>query len=312
MRRLLLLIPAALVLLLAGLGAYHILRPDHERTTAEVWARYATEYSDTIDIDGLRIHVMERGQGQTVILLHGLGGNAREFDAMAEGLADSFHVVQPDLPGFGLSEAPWQQTADGLMPFYEAFLAAVIDRFAPDGRAMVVANSLGGWITWETAQRFPDRVKKLVLMAPAGYDIPQVAEEATNWLKNPLVRFMIAKGLSPAMAEQNVMASIHDPSRVDQDVIDRKYWTTNHAGNLDWNIHLATVHEYPDTTHIQEVTAPVLLLWGTHDEIVPYAHAARFQRDLPDARLITYEDCGHTPQLEIPERTTADVRRFLR
>lgn len=311
MRRLLTLLVAAVVLLLVGLGAYHVLRPDHERTTAEVWAHYATAVSDTIEIDGLRIHVMERGAGPTVILLHGLGGNAREFDAMAELLADSFHVIQPDLPGFGLSEAPWSQTQDGLMAFYESFIAEVIDRYG-DGRAMIVANSLGGWITWETAQRFPDRVEKLVLMAPAGYDIPQVAEEATKWLKNPIIRFMIAKGLSPAMAEQNVLASIHDASRIEQDVIDRKYWTTNHTGNLDWNIHLATVHEYPDTTHIQEVTAPVLLTWGRHDEIVPYAHAARFLRDLPNVRLITYEDCGHTPQLEIPERTTADVRRFLR
>ncbi|MCB9257684.1 MAG: alpha/beta hydrolase, partial [Chitinophagales bacterium] len=98
---------------------------------------------------------------------------------------------------------------------------------------------------------------------------------------------------------------------IDPELFDRKYGMMNKEGNLDYLRQLASYKEFMDTSLIKEIQSPTLLIWGTEDEIIPYSHAERFARDLPNNVFLTYENCGHVPMLEELEKCAADIQYFF-
>lgn len=301
----------ALMLVVAAIAAYHFLRPNHIVPKAEAVEALWTPSSRFVQWQGQDIHVMEQGQGHPLLLVHGLGGNAREFDEIVPLLATDFRVIRFDLPGFGISDAPQlKEEKPDLMQYYGNFMAFMLEH-AADDTLYLAGNSLGGWISWETALQHPNQVHKLILLAAAGYDMEAIAEGAIGWLNNPVVRFMIAKGLSEDIAKENLTFCTYHDESVDPAHFEHKYYSSNKQGNLDWMISMAGNQQIPDTQRIQQITMPTLILWGTEDPIIPYSHAAKFNRDIPNSRLITYKDCGHIPMIEYPEQTASDIRQFL-
>lgn len=301
---------ALVVLLVVGVLGYHVLRTDHRMTKEEAKAELWTPNSQFVKWDGLDVHVMEQGTGTPLFLVHGLGGNAREFDRMAELLQTDHRVVRFDLPGFGLSDIPeYEGSHPDVIDIYTRFMDHMFQQYGGDS-LILVGNSLGGMISWNAAVRFPDQIDKLVLLAPAGYNLKEITEHTTGWLKNPIVQFMIAKGLNEEMAKGNLtFCTFHDES-IDPIHFKHKYAASNKEGNLDWMITLGTNDQFPDTADIQKVHCPTLIIWGTEDPIIPYAHAARFNRDIANSKLITYQECGHLPMIEYPERTAKDIEAF--
>lgn len=313
MKTVLKVIGVIVLLLVLGVAGFHVFRTDHRMTQAEAEEYLFGPNSRYIDWRDIKLHVIEEGAGPTVFIVHGLGGNCRSFDDMAATLSPHFRVVRFDLPGFGLSGIPeFDEPEPDLIQMHRDMIRFMIDRFGGGDSVAFIGNSLGGWISWETAAMAPHQVNKLVLLGPAGYEMEQIAAEVTGWLKNPVVRFTIAKGLSFEMAMGNLNYSAHRDDLLDTVAYWNKYAASNKEGNLDWMVRLATYDKFADTTLIPKVQAPTLIIWGTEDAVIPYRHAAKFKRDISNARLITYEDCGHVPMLEYPERTANDVLQFLR
>ncbi len=311
MKTILKLLGIALLLLVVAVAAYHFLRTNHIMTRAQAEEILWTPNSQYVKWNGLDIHVIEQGTGPVVFMVHGLGGNVHNFDKLADLMDEQYRIVRFDLPGFGLSDVPDMPAEDAdIRGMYADFLSFMVARYVTDSMVFI-GNSLGGWMSWEAAAQHPDTINRLVLIAPAGYDMPEIAAEATGWLKNPVVRFMIAKGLSMDMARSNMWMSTYKDESVPAEMFDLKYAANNKEGNLDWMIKLATNKQFPDTADIAGIEARTLILWGTEDEIIPYSHAARFDRDIPNSTLITYQECGHIPMQEYPEQTARDILNFL-
>lgn len=313
MKKALKILLAVVVLTVVGIIAFHFLRTNHVMTRQAAEATLWTEHSSYLNWNGRQIHVIEEGQGTPIFLVHGLGGNCREYDDIVPLLADSFRVVRFDLPGFGLSQGEGQEQNAGDIDypvFYQQFMEFMLNTYGGDS-LVLVGNSLGGWISWESALRYPEKINKLVLLAPAGYEMKKIAEDATGWLKNPVVLFLIAKGLNHDVAIQNVQYSIYNDAAIDSAYYDYKYAASNLEGNLDWMIDLATYPAYADTTKIAAIRQPTLVVWGDKDEVIPFRHAEKFHRDIPNSQLVTYADCGHIPQIEYPTRLVADMRAFI-
>lgn len=301
---------ALVVLLVVGVLGYHVLRTDHRMTKEEAKAVLLSPNSQIIKWDGLDVHVMEQGTGTPIFLVHGLGGNAREFDELAELLGADHRVVRFDLPGFGLSDAPEYEGAQpDVIDIYTRFMEYMLQAYGGDS-LILVGNSMGGLISWNCAIKFPEQVDKLVLLAAAGYDMKEIAEGTTGWLKNPVVKFMIAKGLDEEIAKGNLTFCTYDDESIDPIHFKHKYAAANKEGNLDWMITLGTNDQFPDTADIAKVNCPTLIIWGTEDPVIPYSHAARFDRDIPNSKLITYQECGHVPMIEYPEKTAKDIEAF--
>ncbi|MEJ6695219.1 MAG: alpha/beta hydrolase [Chitinophagales bacterium] len=290
-------------------GGYTLFRKNHFVSKEATIQKYKYPNSQFVDWEGIKVHLTEQGSGNTsVVLIHGLGGAMHEFKPLAERLAKNYHVVSFDLPGFGLSDAP-SHTTD-IQAVYRDFMGFILDNYIKD-TCYLIGNSMGGMIAWNTALYKMKKIQKLVLLAPAGYDMVQIAEKNAEWINQPIIRFLLAKGAARFIAKSNVEMCFYNDEHIDPELFDRKYGMMNKVGNLEYLKQLAGYKKFMDTSTIKQIETPTLLIWGTEDEIIPYSHAERFNRDLPNCTFLTYENCGHAPMLEELDKCTDDILNFF-
>lgn len=306
MRRLVLIAVALLVIAVIGVAAW-LYTPDRPRAALE--ARYAAPPSMFVEIAGLRMHVRDTGPrgAPAVILLHGFGASLHTWDAWAQALEADYRVIRFDLPGFALTGP--DPTGDYTDARSMEVLLALMDRLAI-ARAALVGNSMGGRIAWNFAATHPDRVAKLVLMAPDGFSSPGMSygvAPAVPWmmrvlpyvLPTPLLRATLA----PAYADASVMT----------DGLVAQYRDMMLAPG----VRRAIVARLPQTVLVRpepllrRIEAPTLLLWGEKDRMVPFTNAADYLREMPGARLVAFADLGHLPHEEAPGRSVEALRNFL-
>ncbi|MEN9616083.1 MAG: hypothetical protein RL022_1505, partial [Chloroflexota bacterium] len=123
--------------------------------------------SRTVDVNGLPCRLIDRGRGEPVILLHGIGGSADEWSKVIPQLSTRFRVLAPDAPGHGLSPRPIGRTLSYDLEFFTRFVLELLDELDIE-RISVVGMSGGGAIALNLATAIPDRVDGLVLVSSAG------------------------------------------------------------------------------------------------------------------------------------------------
>jgi pimeloyl-ACP methyl ester carboxylesterase len=275
--------------------------------------RYASPHSHFVNWRGAEIHYEDEGNGIPLIMIHGYGGSYRNFDKIAALLKDDFRVIRVDLPGFGLSDFPAvDENNTDLLQLYRDYMTFILDTLQLDS-AYLMGNSMGGWMAWETAVENPQRIKKLVLMCSAGYEMEKVSENAAALMKKGgLMETLFMKGMPEYMSWNGAKKCWHDDSRINP--ADVK--VNNDMWNRDGNIHaaflLAGSGQFPDTVRITRVSCPTLIVGGKEDEIIPYTHAYKFQRDIKNSRLIIYENCGHVPMIENARQLKEDFVQFVK
>jgi pimeloyl-ACP methyl ester carboxylesterase len=262
-----------------------------------------------VEVDGARLHVRDTGKrdAQAVLLLHGFGSSLHTWDEWARILETRFRVVRLDLPGFGLTGA--EPRGDYSDTRAVALLAGLLDTLGI-ARADVIGSSMGGRLAWRFAAERPDRVRKLVLMAPDGfasagfeYDRPAgvpLMMRALPWtLPTPLLR----GGIAPAYA---------DPAALTPAALER-YRDMMLAPGVRQAIldRMATHALVRPEPFLRRIEVPVLLLWGERDRMVPAAHAADYERELKDRRTVILPGLGHVPMEEDAARSAATVIEFL-
>jgi len=250
-----------------------------------------------ISIAGVELEVLERGGGAPILYLHGGAGIAPDV-TFIDLLARRRRVIAPSHPGFGRSSLPdWLDSVDDIAHVY----LELLDRLALT-RTDVVGLSLGGWIAAELATKVPERIDRLVLIAPVGVktgcpdqlDIPDIFAMPRDKLDR--LRF-------------------HDPARNALDLAampDEELYIV--ARNRE-TLALLTWEPYmhnPKLKHrLHRVHLPALLLRGDSDGIVSAEYLARYAALLPQARIEVIARAGHLPQVEQRERTAAAILRFL-
>jgi pimeloyl-ACP methyl ester carboxylesterase len=301
-----LIITVAVIVLIAAAGAW-LWTPDLSRQRLET--AYLRAPSDMIEIAGAQLHVRADGpeSAPAVILIHGFGSSLHTFEGWAQGLQSDFQVIRIDLPGSGLSPPdPTGRYDDG-----RAFelLDALMAHYGLE-RASLVGNSVGGRIAWSYAAEYPDRVDRLVLVAPDGFastgfeydEAPEVGA-VTNIMRFVLPRFLV---------RMNLVQSYGDPERLEDQTVQRYYDLLRAPGARQALIARMeqTILRDP-RPRLPGITAPTLLVWGEKDGLIPVANAQDYLGLLPDARLETFDDLGHLPQEEAPERSLVPVKAFL-
>jgi pimeloyl-ACP methyl ester carboxylesterase len=283
--------------------------------------------SGMIQVGDLRVHQLQGGRGSPVVFIHGLGSSGyMEWRFNLEPAAATHRVYAPDLPGFGRSEKP---KASYSISYFTRF----IDRYM-DSRglrsAAVVSASLGGRVALELALKFPDRVKKLVLVNSLGLGrpavhltyglitIPRLGETVMRATRSAL-------RWAPASMIRGIAARYVGSSADLERTMDDKYLTDlreMHAQDGYGAAYLATLRslvnprslfgaEYDLTKKLSSIKAPVQLIWGADDPLFPVAHALRAHGLIPDCRLAVIEGAGHTPQAERPEEFNRVLHAFL-
>jgi pimeloyl-ACP methyl ester carboxylesterase len=267
-----------------------------------------------VDVPGARLHVVERGQGPALLLVHGLAGQLCHFTyALVDQLATQCRVVAVDRPGSGYSvRAP---NASATLGAQADVLAALIDELEL-GRPLVVGHSLGGAVALALAQRHPERVAGLLLLAPLTHPVREISP-AFNGLKiaKPWMRTLVAWTLAVpfGMAKRDeVLQLIFGPDSVPADFATRGggLLTLRPSHFVAACTDLAAAPEDLEGMTQRYVTMqlPVRIIYGRDDRILsPQEQGGTLAAKLPGARLTLIEG-GHMLPITAPDAVAQFIR----
>jgi pimeloyl-ACP methyl ester carboxylesterase len=261
-----------------------------------------------------RISVMEAGEGDPVICLHGLGGTKASFATTVAALAPHRRVIAVDLPGFGDSDKPLTGRYDAA--WFADVLIDLLDELEID-RTDLIGNSMGGRIAIELGLCAPDRVRRLVLLSPAMAWLYH--DRALAWLLQlPVSRLGLIQPAPRRIVEPIVRRLVPGGgagwAAAGIDEFLRSYCTA--AGRFAFYEAARNIfRDEPNGdagfwTRLAQLSPETMFVWGRHDTLVPIAFRKHVERALPDACHVELE-CGHVPQIEAPRETHTAVARFL-
>jgi pimeloyl-ACP methyl ester carboxylesterase len=292
------------VLLGAAIWLY---TPDRPRGALE--STYAAPPSAFVEVAGLRLHLRDTGprEAPAILMLHGFGASLHTWEDWARLLEADHRVIRLDLPGFGLTGA--DPTGDYTDARAIGVLRALMDRLGV-ARATLIGSSMGGRIAWVFAASHPDRVAKLVLLAPDGFASPGVAYGRRQEV--PLLMRVLPYTLPASMLRANLAAAYADPARLSEATVQRTHDLMLAPGVRRAIIARMRQVVLPEPGPLlRRITAPTLLIWGEQDRMIPIANAQDYLAALPDARLVALPGIGHVPMEEAPEATIVPLRDFL-
>jgi pimeloyl-ACP methyl ester carboxylesterase len=251
---------------------------------------------------------VNRNAGTGVILIHGLGGSIDDWKNVIPALAENFHVVAFDLPGFGKSDKGSQDYSPTRYARLAHFLA---ERYFSGKNYHIVGHSMGGAIALRFASQRPQRFQRLVLIDAAGILHPQVltkfqagsALERTSGM--PRTR-NLTELVSGKLLEEVDRLPI-SPIDIVNSALGRDYVLQGGPNSIA-ALKLAG-EDFSDA--ITSVTEPTLILWGDSDLTVPQRTGAVLAARLPHARLEIIANAGHEPMQDQPLQTNALIRNHL-
>ena len=263
-----------------------------DRAGAE--SQYAT-------VNGIRMHFYTVGprDGAPVLLVHGLGGQAEDWrNLMPYIFREGFRIYAPDLPGFGRTDRPanFSYSIDDQAATVVAFMDAV-------GLKQVDLGgwSMGGWIAQRVACEHPERVRKLMLFDSAGLRF------TPTWNTN---LFTPATTVELDQLDKLLMPHPPDPPAfVARDILRESH---QHA----WIMHRAmdsmlTGKDVTDAI-LPQLKMPVLIVWGSVDQITPLSLGETMHRLIPQSQLEVAEGCGHLAPVQCTEKIGPGVAAFLK
>ncbi|OWU84838.1 alpha/beta hydrolase [Oceanicola sp. 22II-s10i] len=305
-------IVTALVLIVAVIAALTLWRVSSRRAAAE--AAHPPEGS-FVEVDGQRVHYVQKGQGPDVVLIHGASGNTRDMTfSLVDRLAGDFRVTAFDRPGMGYTP---RMAASGVTVTDQARLLSGAAQALDLDRPVVVGQSFGGAVAMAWATRFPDRAASVVLLAGATYPWPGELDRLYVILSRPVIGPILTH-LIAAWVPMSYIRGQVDGVFTPQDapagyddaiglglIIRPETLRANAQQRTDLRPELrALSHDYPG------VDMPIEILHGTADDIVGLEiHSEALERDAPDARLTRLPGIGHMPHHVAQDAVLAAIRR---
>jgi pimeloyl-ACP methyl ester carboxylesterase len=259
--------------------------------------------AEWLDAGGSLVRTVRAGNGDTTILLiHGFGESLTTWRAVFDPLASGARVIALDLPGFGGSSKP--DTIYSLPAMTER-LSRFVDQYA-SGTLVVMGHSMGGELAASLALARPDRVKLLILIAPAGYRI------GLGWIIDTMYPRKAAT-VGRYLGLRSFITPIHDPGWLGEPDSLADYDLT---GDPSYERAAARVLQEFDFVGLRDsfrdITQPTLLIWGGNDPVIPFAAGDSISRLIPCVRFAPLATAFHRPQAEVPDTVLSIIRSFLR
>jgi pimeloyl-ACP methyl ester carboxylesterase len=273
------------------------------------------EHQRWVTVGERRVDVVDLGSGPPVVFIHGLAGSWQNWLEQLPVFARDHRVITFDLPGFGSSEMPAEDIS---IPGYGRWVDALLDELGV-GSAAVVGNSMGGFIGAELAIQFPARVERLVLVSAAGLTIEHQRKERvlamlrtfdkrlaayTGWVGSRSDTF--ARRPRPRQLLFGIVA--RHPELLPAPLVAEQVRGSGKPGFVPA---LDALTNYPIRDRLGEIACPTLIVWGAQDKLVPVRDADDFERLIPNARKVVWEETGHVAMLERPEAFNRLLAAFL-
>ena len=287
---------------------------------ATVKANYANNESKFITLDGLQqgieLHYRDEGRDEeldttrqekpVLILLHGIMASLHTWDGWVENLKDDFRIIRVDIPGFGLT-GPY---ADGIYTIERSvdMVNQLSDKLGIES-FFLAGNSMGGYISWNFAVQYPEKVKRLILLDSAGYpfELPMMLQ----LLRTPVLKDGMAFITPKFIVTQTLNEVYGDHSKVNEETVERYHQLMLREGNRKAVVSVLESISDVENDKIKQLKIPTLIQWGEADRWIPLANAAKFAEEIEGSKVIVYPGVGHIPMEEIPQQSAQDAKDFL-
>jgi pimeloyl-ACP methyl ester carboxylesterase len=271
---------------------------------------------DHVTIHGHNVGYRDAGEGEVIVLIHGMAGSSRSWRDVMPKLAEQYRVIAPDLLGHGESAKPM---GDYSLGSHASGLRDLLGVLGVE-RATVVGQSFGGGVAMQLAYQHPELVDRLVLVSSGGLGrevswilkaltlpgaefvmpviFPGFVRDAGNWVSDRLAGLGVK---APRAAEMwraydgltevpnrhafvRTLRSVVDPGGQSINATDRLYLTAE---------------------------MPTLIVWGNEDPVIPVEHGETAHEAMPNSRLEVFDGVGHFPHAEDPERFIEVLTDFV-
>jgi abhydrolase domain-containing protein 6 len=297
---------AVLVVIVAVVIGYYAFPEKVAGYMIDAARSYAGLTKKEIKIDDHNIVYLEGGKGPTILLLHGYTGDKDNWTMFAPYLTKDYHVVIPDIPGYGESSMVEKASYD---------LSSQMSRLHKFAQALklkkfhIVGNSMGGFFAGTYAVRYPDEVISLGLFNAAG----------VKSLEKSIVMKMAEKGENPL-----VLKDASDMPRLMDLVFVKQPTLPYPIVKVMINTSLANRKFYEKERKelfadlfslekdLPKIKAQTLILWGDQDKIIDVSSVPVFEKGLKNHKTVIIKNCGHVPMIEKPQETATHYLDFIK
>ncbi|MDG1260552.1 MAG: alpha/beta hydrolase [Flavobacteriales bacterium] len=236
---------------------------------------------------------IEKGEGKTLVLLHGLFGALSNFKEVVDHFSPNYRVVIPMLP---LYELPVLDTnAKRLAKFLHEFI-----EFKGFKDVYLLGNSLGGHVALIYSRKHPEIVNALILTASSGLYENAFGSSFPRREDKEFIR-------------KKVGLTFYDPAHATDELVDECYEVVNDRGRVLRILAIAkSAIRHNMAKDLPHMEMPACLIWGKNDTITPPEVAEEFNTKLPDASLYWIDKCGHAPMMEHPEEFNTILSGWLK
>jgi pimeloyl-ACP methyl ester carboxylesterase len=273
------------------------------------------EHQRWVRVAGTPVNVIDIGEGDPIVFIHGLSGAWVNWLENIPHFARDHRVIAMDLPGFGHSPMPADRIS---VAGYARTVDELLGTLGIE-RAVIVGNSMGGFIGAEVAIQFSTRVERLVLVSAAGLTIEHQRNQSVLRVLERLDSVLILSGgwaatrsetltRRPRMRRQIMKLVAHRAEQLPAALIAEQVKGSGKPGFVPA---LDALTDYPIRERLADIDCPVLVVWGDKDRLIPVNDAYEFGRLIPQARIVVWPDTGHVAMLERPGAFNALVDEFL-
>ena len=274
---------------------------------------FHSEHSRFVDVAGVRVHFQEAGEvaNPPLLLLHGFASSTLVWSRVFLKLADAgFHVIVPDLLGYGYTGKP--RNGEYTIKGQAKMIVGLLDALRID-RAVIVGSSYGGAVAATCALDYPERVKRLVLVAPVNNNRP---------LQFKLMRVfgsrVVGDVVSPLLIGsrrllRRRMKRVYDRHKwvLDEDRVQARHLPLRASSTqraILRTVRLWDADRISRDAHL--IRQPTLLLWGDNDPEIPLTDGERLHEEIAGSRFVIFNNCGHLPHEEYGESFVELVTGF--
>lgn len=236
---------------------------------------------------------IEEGDGEPLVLLHGLFGALSNFQSLIEYFRNHNRVVVPMLPLLDMDIL--HTSVSGLAKFVHRFLDA-----RDISEVHLLGNSLGGHVGLVHTLKHPERIKSVILTGSSGLFESGMGDSYPKRGDYEYIR-------------KKTELTFFDPAMATKELVDEVYSITNNRLKVIKIIALAKSAIRNNLgEELNQIKQPTLLVWGNNDTITPPFVAREFNRLIPNSELYFIDKCGHAPMMEVPDEFNAILHKFLK
>jgi len=235
---------------------------------------------------------LEEGEGEPLVLLHGLFGALSNFEHLVNYFSPNYKVIVPLLPLFELDI--FHTTVSGLEKHVQKFI-----ELKGYDNIHLLGNSLGGHVALMHVLKHPERIKSLILTGSSGLFENGMGD---SYPKRGDYEFI----------KRKTQVTFYDPEMATKELVDEVFEITNNRLTVIKIIALAKSAIRSNLgEELNQIKQPTLLIWGNNDTITPPFVGKEFNRLILNSELYFIDKCGHAPMMEVPEEFNEILNRFL-